>query len=509
MDVAVRNIPIIDIFAGPGGLGEGFATFQTDSQFNPFKIALSIEKDTTAHKTLELRSFYHQFSRDEVPREYYEYLKGSISKDHLFSLYPCESQKACERAWKAELGVTKHSLIDKKIKKVLGEAKNWVLIGGPPCQAYSYVGRSRMKGNADFEEDSRHFLYREYLRILRTHQPPVFVMENVKGILSSQVSDSKIFPKILRDLTRSTKNSYGYEIYSFVKTGSGKNFDPFDYVIEAENFKIPQKRHRVILLGIRKDIKVKPATLQASKTKPTVQDAIGDLPRIRSLLSKEPDNYETWVSILKSTISETYLNGHHTNKKLICVLEQSLKKASTKDTGNDRYYESSNLKISHWLQENQDWFIDENISGICNHGARSHMRSDLQRYFFASSYAKVFSTSPDLRKYPEALLPKHKNVADAISEGKFSDRFKVQLFQQPSTTILSHLSKDGHHFIHPDPSQCRSFTVREAARLQTFPDNYFFEGTRGQQYQQVGNAVPPLLAKQLAEVVYKVIKQLE
>jgi DNA (cytosine-5)-methyltransferase 1 len=130
----------------------------------------------------------------------------------------------------------------------------------------------------------------------------------------------------------------------------------------------------------------------------------------------------------------------------------------------------------------------------------------LHRYFFAAVFAKKRGRSPLLEDFPRALLPNHENVAEALKETKFNDRFRVQLASRPSTTIVSHISKDGHYYIHYDSSQCRSLTVREAARLQTFPDNYFFEGPRTEQYKQVGNAVPPLLAKQIAQIVAELLR---
>ena len=148
------------------------------------------------------------------------------------------------------------------------------------------------------------------------------------------------------------------------------------------------------------------------------------------------------------------------------------------------------------------WLTDAKLDGILNHEVREHMTPDLERYAFASAFAEVHGRSPrGAQEFPAGLHPEHKNW----KSGKFVDRFKVQVGFNPSSTVTSHLSKDGHYFIHPDPSQLRSLSVREAARLQTFPDNYFFEGSRGAQYRQVGNAVPPWMARQIAGVVHSIL----
>jgi DNA (cytosine-5)-methyltransferase 1 len=155
-----------------------------------------------------------------------------------------------------------------------------------------------------------------------------------------------------------------------------------------------------------------------------------------------------------------------------------------------------------------DWYIDRKIKGVCNHSARGHMESDLYRYLYAACFAGLHGKSPSLQNFPTRLLPDHGSVDTALEDGgNFSDRFRVQVACRPSTTVVSHISKDGHYYIHPDPKQCRSLTVREAARLQTFPDNYFFCGPRTAQYTQVGNAVPPFLAKQIADIVLDLLRQ--
>jgi DNA (cytosine-5)-methyltransferase 1 len=154
-----------------------------------------------------------------------------------------------------------------------------------------------------------------------------------------------------------------------------------------------------------------------------------------------------------------------------------------------------------------EWLAAPGLGGVIQHEARQHMASDLGRYLFAATFAREFGLSPKLDVFPAALLPEHEN-ARRVEDAKapFPDRFRVQCHDMPSSTIVSHISKDGHYYIHPDPVQCRSLTVREAARLQTFPEDYFFEGNRTQQYVQVGNAVPPLLAFKIAEIVRDLVQ---
>ena len=122
------------------------------------------------------------------------------------------------------------------------------------------------------------------------------------------------------------------------------------------------------------------------------------------------------------------------------------------------------------------WYRDEVLGGLCSHESRSHMEGDLRRYLYCSAFAQLHDRSPKLNEFPAGLLPDHKNVQAGINSNHFSDRFRVQVEDRPASTVTSHIAKDGHYFIHYDPAPCRSLSVREAARLQTFPDNYYFEG---------------------------------
>jgi DNA (cytosine-5)-methyltransferase 1 len=515
---AIRDIPIVDLFAGPGGLGEGFSSLRTPSG-RDFRIVLSIEKDCWAHKTLQLRAFYRQFE-EHAPREYYDYLAGQIERSDLFDAFKEEAQCAEREAWCAQLGDTDKgkgvdpATVDRRIVAAMGQASKWVLIGGPPCQAYSVVGRSRMLGEDrkkqrdEYTKDHRHRLYQEYLRILARHAPPVFILENVKGILSSQVNGHRTFQRILEDLQHPIRVTHGsrsadleYRIYSLV-SGTAFPDDTLDYVIRSERFGIPQRRHRVILLGVRSDISAAPGRLVPGQPR-TVEDAIGRMPRLRSGLSKSRDSGGEWLSAVAAALSATWLTAAprdvaHEIREVVRSL-----KLPRADRGAN-YMETPGQPLEPVFE--RDWFGDSRIEGCCNHESRAHIVGDLHRYLFAACFARLRGTSPKITDLPSALYPDHQNVLDVKPESIiFDDRFRVQIRTQAATTVVSHIAKDGHYFIHYDPSQCRSLTVREAARLQTFPDNYFFEGPRTEQYTQVGNAVPPLLARQIAGIVAELL----
>lgn len=514
-------IPVIDLFAGPGGLGEGFSAYRNGDIYS-FKIRLSVEKDKFAHSTLELRSFFRQFPDAEKPSDYYSFLKGQISRAELFSRYKMQASAAAKEALQAELGLSEdNAKIDNLIDEALAGTDRWVLIGGPPCQAYSIIGRARRSRKAADsaylpENDVRSFLYLEYLRIIARYRPAVFVMENVKGILSSTIQGQRIFEHIISDL-RNPSNvfpeySFGatkeYTVYSLVKTaakdGSGEadELKPEDYIVECEKYGIPQSRHRVILLGIRNDLShISPDILKPSH-EVSIDDVISEMPKLRSGLSREADSAEAWQQAITDVLDRRWLRG--VRKKWGDELYEDLIKEVIDLTipANDRggEYVKGAAPVKNDLRW---WYSDYMLEGVCNHSARGHITKDVYRYLFAACFARHFDKSPKLKDFPPDLLPDHTNA----KSGHFNDRFRVQVKGKPSTTITSHISKDGHYYIHYDPSQARSLTVREAARLQTFPDNYFFCGNRTQQYTQVGNAVPPLLAYKIAEIVNRIIKQ--
>jgi DNA (cytosine-5)-methyltransferase 1 len=512
------HIPIVDLFAGPGGLGEGFSSVKDD----PFRIIVSAEMNSAARSTLRLRAFYRLLKRrgGNALDSYYRFCNKESD-----SPYDETNQDAWiesgEEARQLELGKAEdNDELDRRISAHgLGPDTHWVLIGGPPCQAYSLVGRARNRGKVEYraEDDHRHFLYKEYLRIIQKYRPAVFVMENVKGILTATVGGKKIFETILEDLSDPDKAMHmppsgtGYRIHSLTCATSysakdaPRKIDVQDFVIKSEQHGIPQARHRVILIGVRDDIGLgSPGQIERAD-EVTVEKVIGLLPELRSRLSKEPDSDGAWGDVVANHFGEMAreVKASQGQAGLQAVLEEvsgSIKRGL--GTGSNQLDKVSSDKDDPTLLDG--WYHDPRLDVWLNHDARGHMRTDLRRYAYAAAFAYEFGWSP--KGHGEfslqGLRPNHENW----ETGKFSDRFRVQLRKRPATTVTSHISKDGHYFIHYDPKQCRSLTVREAARLQTFPDNYFFQGTRTEQFHQVGNAVPPLLAKKIADIVFALLR---
>lgn len=499
---------VVDLFAGPGGLGEGFASLSVAGH-RPFDIGISIEKETSAHRTLTLRAFLRDYvaRHGTLPEEYVLFHAG-LAPESDWSTVDSEAwQRATKEARALELGTqAATSAIDRAVQQLVNSYDDTVLIGGPPCQAYSLVGRARSKGNVGYvpEKDIRHYLFREYVRVLERLRPAAFVMENVKGMLSSSVESRLIFDMLMEDLSSlGIGRGHYYELRA-IKVRGGEAClqepsNPSDFVVRAEQFGVPQRRHRVIIVGIRSDLvhNFARARITISDKERTVGDAIGGMPRVRSGISKGPDDASSWLrAVAQAAQTLAYIYADRDNglqeafqsvRRLLPASAPSSRLASPLPEA----YGTSNDELLSWLE-------NPRLRAIAQHETRGHMLSDLSRYLFTSVFGTVHGYSPKAAEFPAELSPDHRSW----HTGVFNDRFRVQLEKEPSTTVTSHISKDGHYFIHPDPVQCRSLTVREAARLQTFPDDYLFLGNRTQQYIQVGNAVPPFLARQIAKLIY-------
>ncbi|MDK1488638.1 DNA cytosine methyltransferase [Sinorhizobium sp. 7-81] len=505
---------VVDLFAGPGGLGEGFASLVDQGHF-PFRIGISVEKEKSAHRTLTLRAFLREYRarHGSLPDQFIDFHAG-LSPELDWSAVDAEAWRlASDEARGLELGTEAAAeAIDCAIAKLRGSYDDTILIGGPPCQAYSLVGRARVKGKVGYvpEADERHYLFREYIRVLDRLRPAAFVMENVKGMLSSTVESRLVFEMLMEDLSSlGTGHGHHYELRA-IRLEDGRAslqeaIQPSDFIVRAEEFGVPQRRHRVIIVGIRSDLagSAAGAEIAVPGIARAVSDAIGTMPALRSGISRGRDDASAWrreVVEAAALLADIY-NGKDDGKlrhafssvaKRVNDGSPSLRAASCLMEG----YGTSDDELLRWLERPE-------LRALAQHETRGHMASDLGRYLFAAVFGAVHRYSPKAADFPLALSPDHRNW----HSGVFNDRFRVQLTDEASTTVTSHISKDGHYFIHPDPLQCRSLTVREAARLQTFPDDYLFLGNRTQQYVQVGNAVPPYLARQIAKLLLSALTQ--
>lgn len=428
----------IDIFAGAGGLTEGFIQAG-------YNIIATIDKDYWASETIKTRLTYHWLKSNGLIKYYWDYCKAvkihsdtSNSRKKLIKKYPELGLILKNSVVNAELGNLnkgdQYVSSDSVIKKVEKAAKFYnvnidFVIGGPPCQAYSYIGRSRLKEKAN--RDDRNYLFKYYLEIVDYFKPKFFLFENVPGMITAK--NGGIFEMIGKDFA-----SIRYKLL-FDEEG-------LISVHNALDFGVPQNRKRYIILGIKDGEKIEYPVFKHKSNNGllTTYDAISDLPPLKP--GEGGDHY----------FSE-YPNGP------------------------DSTYQRK---------------IRNGSIGILNHKARS-----LNKWYDK----KIYQIAIDQKKKGLQLqyhslpveLKKHSN------DNNFQDRFKVHDWNIVPHTIVAHIAKDGHYNIHPDKSQLRSLTVREAARIQSFPDNYKFEGPRTSQYKQVGNAVPPIMAKEYGKAIKK------
>jgi DNA (cytosine-5)-methyltransferase 1 len=527
------KIAVVDLFAGAGGLGEGFFKAGFDN-------VLSCEANPIFSETLKLRHFARLGNNSKVQSDYNKYLQKKLSLESLYQLHPSATAIADKATMHYRLGSEpKNRSLHERLREQVGN-RDFGLIGGPPCQAYSLAGRSRRLGSkgsrrersarvADFYKDERHALYLNYLETVAYHKPLFFLMENVKGLLSAKKADDaergSVFKDIIEGLNRPvetlkrlgfTTDDRGerldpaeYSLMPLSATGELFKFDqenprPSDFVINAKNYGIPQSRERVFILGIRSDIEVTPIMLE-ERPAPSVWDTIGNLPRLRSGLSKSADGFDEWRDMIVNDAAP-FFDG----SKFVGALEETLKVLKSINEPLARSSNEMVLETKPMLDnELEDFLSDGHPKCWTLHETRGHLKSDILRYLYCAIAARELRRSPTLGEWDgnlKKLKPQHQNIklnGSSLATKTHLDRFKVQMADRPSSTITSHISKDGHYFIHPDPVQARSLTVREAARLQTFPDDYYFCGPRTSQYVQVGNAVPPFLAYQIAIALKK------
>lgn len=404
---------IIDLFSGAGGLTEGFSN-------ESYKIVGHVEKDFSATQTLKLRESFHYLKKSHKLKNYISFLNKKISLEELFELVPNEM---LNKVLNVEISdKTLPELFDyfdqfSKTSQIDG------IIGGPPCQAYSTIGRARNASKKD--SDERIYLYKYYIEFLKRYSPRFFIFENVKGLLSFKDTDGEyLFPKMKSEFEDS-----GYAL---------------DYrIINSVNFGVPQNRERVIIFGVRNNSSKLIGTFfkkldMLSETEKTVADIFKDLPALPA--GSEKNEYQA--------DSTTYLKKYF-RKEISIPLTQNV--------------------------------------------SRPNNENDLEIYKIV---AKAKQEGRNIKYNDlEDRLKTHKHV------DKFLDRYKSLSWERPAHTVVAHIAKDGHHYIHPDIKQNRSITVREAARLQGFPDDYYFLSSRTNAFTQIGNAVPPILSSKIAQVI--------
>lgn len=403
----------IDLFAGAGGFSEGFKR----AGFEP---VAHVEVDPAACFTLKTRLAYYYLAETDKADIYIQYLKGELSREQLYSTIPSH---ILESVINFPIGDKNNPKIFQIIEKLNGKRAIDIIVGGPPCQAYSLVGRARDKNK--MKGDPRNYLYVQYGRFLKKYTPKLFIFENVLGLLSAE--SGKYFKNIQTYYRR-----LGYIV------------EPFK--VNANKFGVLQNRKRVVIIGWQKDLKLSIGELtDQGDLQYKVRSIFKDLPKLQAGGGR--DKYLTYTS-----------------------------------------------EINDYLRFAK---IRNGIDVLTQHVARPHTEQDKEIYRITVEKWKINKERLDYNDLP-ARLKTHNN------RESFLDRFKVVADDLPhSQTVVAHIAKDGHYYIHPDIKQTRSISVREAARLQSFPDDYYFEGVKEGQnrtnaFKQIGNAVPPLMAEKIA-----------
>jgi len=414
-----KKLNFIDLFAGAGGLSEGFIR----AGFNPIA---HVEMDEAACYTLRTRNVYHYLKTKKRFDKYIKYLKGEIDRATLYSFIP---QEEMESVINLALADENNKKIFKRIDDRLQNQKVDIIIGGPPCQAYSLVGRARSKNG--MEDDPRNHLYLQYAKFLKRYKPKMFVFENVQGLRSA--GGGEYFKKM-----KERFDAVGYAVN--------------DFLFNAHDFGVLQNRRRIILVGHRKELNISlPDFKQANKKQYIVNSIFYDLPNLQAGQGKDK---------------------------------------------NDKYAKEVNEYLNSSL-------IRNGIDVLTQHVSRPHTEQDKEIYRIAIEQLK------NGERLNYTALPKRLKTHN--NEHSFFDRFKVvDAGAVYSQTVVAHIAKDGHYYIHPDIKQNRSISVREAARLQSFPDDFYFEGVkegknRTAAFKQIGNAVPPLLAFAIAKKLNPVL----
>lgn len=402
----MSKLTYIDLFAGAGGLSEGFIR-------EMFEPVAHVEMSAEASDTLKTRLAFHYFNHKKKLQPYYDYLRQDKSRKELWDEIP---QHLVESVINEEINDKTIESIFQKIDLQLDERKVDVIIGGPPCQAYSLVGRSRDPNR--MKDDKRNFLFRYYAKFLIRYKPKYFVFENVLGLLTA--GNAKYLNEMLE---------------LFEEIGYSADMK----VLNSEEYGVLQKRRRVIIIGRKGKTKFNFPELKTIENNwQTKKDLFFDLPYLKPGQELDVANYTKGINeYLKKTETRNgidYTTQHITRNH------------------NDRDLEIYSLAIDRWLNERQRLKYN------------------------------------DIPK----KLQTHKNTE------AFLDRYKVIDPTGHSHTVVAHIAKDGHYYIYPDLKQVRSISVREAARIQSFPDDYFFEGGRTAAFKQIGNAVPPLMAEKIA-----------